>query len=603
MNNFLKLATINLIEIEPNQVIKVAGLLSKIKNWIKLHFNKEFKQNADILKQESDSVSSVLFEIFQLSNKIQEALSEHDLLSYRENLKSLKEKAKILLENISTTETTTDKVINKVVDKYYSKEDLTPELQASIEKQLPENFDVELNKNLSKPLLNFNYYSNLNPSNIIVSSKNLDKLKEQINKILPNINIDENIINQFKLSIINGDLIGAQIKKPNKVVKVIEPGSLNLFVRTGLIDIPNTNYSVQGTVVLIDHSTGLSGRKVISIEKINKFIIAKQASLKIAKQVNRELTTLSDVEFANVLSKGYTLAFNQPISLEILAFGWAQGVLEAGLPVKLPGNNIGNIKATNSWIKSGKDYFIRSTKELDSQGKEYLEQGTKWRAFSSPEEGAASYWLLLKNKYPEVFSLANNPAEAAQYLGKNHYYTANIEKYSAGVKNLYNKFMKTIAPNLKLSKNINEPLIEKSTDNMDNLIHQLVAYPLTEKVKTAILINKVPKSLVNIKLYGDKITNIEFAKVAAYHFKQFGKISSSIHVENEQVELNVFDNLPNILIYNFANDLLSRLSKELNNKFNKKISFVCIPELPSKLPEITANELISNNVKFKLGIL
>ena len=601
MNNFLKLATINLIEIEPNKVVKVAGLLSKIKTWIKLHINKEFKENADILDKESDAVRTVLFEIFQLSNKIQESLTEHDLLSYRENLKILKEKAKILLEKINNTQTTTEKVVSKIVDKYYSEKDLTPELQKSIEQQLPKNFDIELNKNLSKPLLSFSYYSNLQPQNIVISAKNVEKLKEQISKILPTVELNDNIINNFKLSIINGDLIGAQIKKPNKVVKMIEPGSINLFVRTGLIEIPNTNMAVQGTVILIDHSTGLSGRKVITIEKINKFIIAKQASIKTAKQVDRVLTSLSDTDFAHVLAKGYELAFKQEIPLDLLAFGWAQGVLEAGSPVKLPGNNIGNIKATDPWIKSGKDFFVRSTKELDSKGKEYVEHGTKWRAFATPEEGAASYWQLLKNRFPEVFNLASKPDEAAKYLGKKHYYTANIDKYSSGVKSLYNKFMKNIAPSLGTKQPAKIP--QQEEENVENLLEKLVASPLTDRVKTAILAAQIPKSVVNVKIFGDKITGIEFAKIASYHLKQYAKISSSIHVKNNDVELNISDNLPNILIYNVANDFLTRLNAELKNKLGRSVSFVCVPEMSSKLPEITADEILSNNIKFKLGTL
>lgn len=603
MNNFLKLAAINLREIDPNQVVKVAGLLSKLKTWIKLHFNKEFKEKAEILDKESRAVRTVLFEIFQLSNKIQESLTEHDLLSYRENLKILKEKAKVLIENISNTQETTDKVVSKIVDKYYSEEDLTPELQKSIEQQLPKNFDIELNKNLSKPLTSFSYYSNLQIQNIVISSRNIDKLKEQIKKILPSVELTDSIINSFKMSIINGDLIGAQIKKPNKVVKMIEPGSINLFVRTGLIEIPNTNMAVQGTVVLIDHSTGLSGRKVITIEKINKFIIAKQASIKTAKQVDRVLTSLSDIDFAHVLAKGYALAFKQEIPIDLLAFGWAQGVLEAGSPVKLPGNNIGNIKATEPWIKAGKDFFVRSTKELDSKGKEYVEHGTKWRAFETPEEGAASYWLLLKNRFPEVFNLASQPEQAAKYLGQKHYYTANIDKYSSGVKSLYNKFMKNIAPSFGVKQPTEQPVNENQEDNMENLLNKLVASPLTDRVKTAILASQVPKSVVNVKIFGDKITGIEFAKIASYHLKQYAKISSSIHVKNNDIELNISDNLPNILIYNVANDFLTRLNTELKNKLGRSVSFVCVPEMSSKLPEITADEILSNNIKFKLGTL
>ena len=72
-----------------------------------------------------------------------------------------------------------------------------------------------------------------------------------------------------------------------------------------------------------------------------------------------------------LLQNGYKKAFGKEPSIETLGIGWAQGSLESGRPTRLPCNNVGNIKATSDWLKSGKKYFVIDTKEIDKNGKEY----------------------------------------------------------------------------------------------------------------------------------------------------------------------------------------------------------------------------------------
>ena len=197
------------------------------------------------------------------------------------------------------------------------------------------------------------------------------------------------------------------------------------------------------------------------------------AFLKCAGLVPYKITHLSTMELAEALREGYKKVRGADPTAEVLASGWAQAILESGRPVKLPNNNIGNIKATKNWIESN-DYFVKDAVEFTRGGEKFIEKAAKWRAYPTPTDGAAGYWQLINDRYGKSFSwmAAGDPIKATKYLKKGGWFTCPEEGYAKASNLLYSEFMKTIAPNM--SNLQSNPIRPPSDDNV---------FPVDEPVK------------------------------------------------------------------------------------------------------------------------
>lgn len=209
------------------------------------------------------------------------------------------------------------------------------------------------------------------------------------------------------------------------------PGKFQASV--GLIDFRKSRVSAEKlTVNKINYVRSISKTAMIETLYKKAFQDSKQ-QYKTNNQVPYKVTKLGEVDLANVLREGYKKVFGKDPSAQALAGGWAQVVLEAGLPVKLPCNNIGNIKATKEWISQGNPYFSKDTSENKPTGEHY-KTAANWKAFATPEDGAAEYWKLLKSRYSNSLDWmeAEDPTSAAVNLGLKGYYTADIKKIFSG---------------------------------------------------------------------------------------------------------------------------------------------------------------------------
>jgi hypothetical protein len=353
------------------------------------------------------------------------------------------------------------------------------EFLSNFKSSLPEGYDLELNTILRQPLKNFSWFKDLSPSDIginvgenaalsVLLKRITDVLgrggygEEEISILLSSEKIPELLFN-FKTAILEGKIIKVQPKKPSKKIPNVQFGQTSISLTTAPFLLPESNIFLQGEVGLVDLRSSLSSRNKLSLQYISNFVLlgnpkhsVSEKFFNLKKQaINQErpakATTLNEIQLAKVLQSGYEKIFGTEPSLEILGFGWSQVVLEAGRPIKLRGNNIGNIKATDEWIKLGKPYTVMNTQELDKNGHAYVHEGAKWKAFDSPEEGAAEYWSFLNHRFPNALRWASSDIDSAVVtLGAGSYFTANIKKYSSGVQKLYQEFISKIAPQLGL---------------------------------------------------------------------------------------------------------------------------------------------------------
>lgn len=561
-DRLIKLACLELQTLNPDQIIKVAGVVQRLKNWFKYQTNSEFKKIVDELKLKSLNSKDILKNISNEIDNFNEAISNGDMASYELSVQNLKNLTQDLWKDVQETS-------QKGKD-YYTLQDLEqPGFSEWFKKHLPSEYDLELGKSYNSPISEFKWYQNLTPDQISISNKSFAILLNQIQKTLElsaedsskYLNNIEEIKNRFLISIVQGTLLKTNIKKPSKSIEQQILGSTEIEVLTSPFSLPNSNYKLQAKVDLIDLSTSIVPRKKLSIRKIH-FVTSLGQKLAFANSpIPFAVTQLSELDFAKVLRSSYQKTFGKDPSAEILAYGWAQAVLESGRPIKLPNNNIGNLKATKNWINAGKPYFVKSTIEFSPSGERRIEEGASWQAFSSPEEGGIAYWKLLKNKFPEALAwmASGDPDSATINLAKKHYFTANIEKYAKGVSSLYQQFMKKLTPQLpNLISNPQNPPGEKpemkswlneyqqnpqnSNQQIDQLLTNLYANDgkVTTFIKNAKYNEILPSTTVLILVEGQNIEDkINWALTTGQISQDLIQGTFNIFKKDNKIELEI----------------------------------------------------------------
>lgn len=595
-----------------NDLIKSAGIIDKIVSFVKSILDSDFRNQKQQFERELAPIKEYLSNIYISSKNIQEAIDSNDFLKYKSELEALKDQANLLVEK--TVDLT--KINNKL---YQSKKDLLNEkIRQEIKDNLPNDWDIPLDTIVDKPFNSFNFNKSLSANDIQINNNNIEILNKELDKegIDYQIETSEDK-NKIKNAILNGNLLISTLKafdQKDKKERFTFRGEIKHTIVTSPIELGD--YKVQ----LKFHV----GDQRASVEKINKLYVikiikiinlpsSKFASKKSFAQNQQirpyQVTQVSELDLANILLAGYKSAFGQEPTLSMLASGWAQVILESGRPVKLPNNNIGNIKATKAWIDSGKPYFVKDTQEYTSEGKFFIEKAAKWRAYDSPEEGAAGYWNLLKNRYGsslDYFDIGD-PISASVSLGKSGYYTANIEKYSTAVGKIYNEFMKKYASNFsnlipkkdlqlpKLevkqwkSEYQNQPSKPPANDNFDDVSDQLYNQLVANDKKISNLIKEASedKPIIGIikLLSGTHQERVKFATTLSALAYQHYKIKSDIKKNNQELDI-IFNSKSNQ--YNNLEKLCSIIHEKSNN-----INYIVLPNFISNLKdELNISEII-----------
>jgi hypothetical protein len=165
-----------------------------------------------------------------------------------------------------------------------------------------------------------------------------------------------------------------------------------------------------------------------------------------AQTVNREVpraeTPLTEVELRKALADGHRIAFGSDPTPQRLACAWAQCALEHARGKAIYCNNIGNVTGFDPW--PGKFYSMRCQERVQKDPDVWKTIEMRFRAHSSPAEGAADYWRVIKRNYSAALLMfdAGDPAGAARKLGAMGYYTAHVDRYAAGMASLYRDAVK-----------------------------------------------------------------------------------------------------------------------------------------------------------------
>jgi len=99
-NGIIRQAAIQIIA-EPNDVVKVAGTLGKIKRWIRGLINPTVRREIDILDRKYDKVRPLIIQLQSSIDQIEKSIEDVDMYSYDSAMQSLSKTLTNLISNLS----------------------------------------------------------------------------------------------------------------------------------------------------------------------------------------------------------------------------------------------------------------------------------------------------------------------------------------------------------------------------------------------------------------------------------------------------------------------------------------------------------------------
>lgn len=201
-------------------------------------------------------------------------------------------------------------------------------------------------------------------------------------------------LNQFKISKDNNIIIINDFNKINK--------SINLTASASFI-----HKSISKNIINMSSS----------------FLDVFDTNSESLTKVKKIITPISEEELKFILSETHIKVFNKPAPDKRIHMAWAQIAIENGRGKKVYNHNLGNI----------------GTDPINPKGSYYKVAGSKFRSFTSFEDGAIHYWQHLKKRCSSslrYFDLGD-PYTASLALNKCGYYRSDIKFYQKNLSSLY----------------------------------------------------------------------------------------------------------------------------------------------------------------------
>lgn len=656
-NSFVKTAK-ELQVTHENQVVKVAGILDRLKKLWQSISNPQYRSSVSHLQDEYQEAQVHLEQMQDLFDSLGDALKSGDIKNYSDILGEIKSHIGKFLDEVREADKKTKQVLQWTL-----KEMNEPGFIDRVTEALPQNFELDYKKKYNVSLSEFSRYKNIQPS-IYMSNAVKGVLKnlafKEIRDNAESSTVDElkealsspAFFSNFERAALQGTVVEFAPLAPSPKKEYATAGQTEILLVTQPFQVPNLRYELQAEIVLRDERVSLDEKKRLSVKETKRVDLVKDVP-KVAQAQSQVLpykrNKLTQLELAEALREGYKLAFGKDPSLESLAGGFSQAILESGFPILLPNNNIGNIKATDAWINSGKPYFVKGTIEFTPDGKKLQEHGTKWRAYPTPAEGAAGYWKLIGDRYKKALDwyAAGDPESAAVALAMKGYYTAPVTKYASGLNMHHKRFLKEIAPKMPglkseaapppgakppLKKWVAEyspeekqeilkdtPQEEKPTmvaqveplaapqsepaGGFNSLMNKLLAASdgaLTKMVKRSILSEILPENdvLILVKSSDSYEAKLEYGRVCASYLRRVIGGSAEVCSDGKNVEIQCSASGEIDTLTQAVSQLSYLVAVGMKKKTNKTIKPTIAPGLLSRYAMVKPQDLIVNSRKF-----
>lgn len=283
------------LQADSQDLVVVASILQRIKNWWKAKFSPEFAKKQDQIKSSYESLKDPMGELLQSLKRLDDAFKSQDpdvVAQLAGELPEVITKVTRHLSNLSKDLHSADKLIptslvEKPIAKLYKdfQKDLT--VLEKLKSQLPKDLDVPISTNIKQPITNFKWFSRFSKSDIYVSDTVKETIKRTILKQLTstingldkvvaedivNAGIDE-FVNIIKLNLLTSNTILNSYSFPS--VKNEREIEMVADVNMGVINFPAPlNIRVDLPHLLFHDLATRYG-----VQAINKLTIFKPANM------------------------------------------------------------------------------------------------------------------------------------------------------------------------------------------------------------------------------------------------------------------------------------------------------------------------------------
>lgn len=437
----LKKASHDLNNLDNKQVVKVAGVIERLRSWYQSLWDPEYREQLQKLRSESSVVKVFLDELSKYIDTVNAAVSNGDIDTYNYALEQVKVISRDLAKELGS----------------YS--DVADAATAPEEARTPDLGKIESV-----------YFTQ--------KMRDLPRLHQMIaaafvkagfsNEEAMHMAAQPALYDTIEQAIKNGHIVGSRAARPGKGAdRPDRQGELWVDIQTPVFQVPNYPASVQMVVEVTDMSVRTADQIPRMAVKWIKKIEARKTAVtaashgvvKNAGEVKYEMTLVGQVEFAKLIVQALkSLGIPQKnITAQLVGVIWAQAVMESGRTgkggqVRLRNNNVGGITAGNydrkwnqgGWLKGNRPY-IRGAPTKEGRR-------LRFKAFATPLEGMKEYVKTLMYLYPQslLWKMSGMPMQDAAYLKTRNYYgNTPLAHYGGAMDSMFGEFMSNIYPHLK----------------------------------------------------------------------------------------------------------------------------------------------------------
>lgn len=491
-----------------DDVVKVAGIYRKIKNWWQAFTDPQYANEISSMQQQSVKIKHLLDELGKYITQMQSAIADNDVYDYQLNLDAVRELSVGLAKELSDYTEFTESVEEQIPEEQVFVPDAgdTPEQEQgkrdlSDPDAFPPGHDVPVNGNIREPVQNFRWFQQFTPDEIQLTDRVIENAQEKLANVLsrkrPITNnseedkahyfyllrtpeAEQSLLSNLPNAILNGILIKYGYAKESEKVKDRARNQMEAGIWTSPFNVilPASQESDQPIQIIFeafllvnDIAAGYVGGKRLSVRglmnaTVKNVSIASQTErmikltklLKQSEKVPRRKYKIPPVDFATYLMKAYQLAFGKLPNVQTVGVMWAQGVHENGGRVNTTNYNFGGLSAGNydkawnspGWIKSGYPYRWSAADKQKQKAYDVRPLKIGGHEVSGPLAGALDYILTLKYFYPDTFKWksAGLAFDDAMYLKSKKYYGGPAKIYGGNMDKLFKEFMEKIYPNM-----------------------------------------------------------------------------------------------------------------------------------------------------------
>lgn len=214
--HLLKMAAFELLcEDNKNDLVRVAGIIQRVKNWVKARFSKEFRERQEDLKESYDEVKSPLTDLIRQLGELDKAFKGQDSEAVARLVGQIPGAISQVtgdLRKLKTQMNAADAAIPEVfIDesgRELSRDNLrwltqgykqNKQLVQQLLDLLPEQFrnEIQVGKRINVPMSSLSWYGNYSPSDISISQNVYNQTKDILIGNLKRRGLSDNFINNI----------------------------------------------------------------------------------------------------------------------------------------------------------------------------------------------------------------------------------------------------------------------------------------------------------------------------------------------------------------------------------------------------------------------